>query len=375
MIKHPFLIFSLMLLPLSAFAQNAQQNARIKAIRELSTTTHSVMKDMAENTQNNAFFRAEAAVNEAAVGIVNYKYEYYPASIFSGQQAGDFARMKRTVTVFPADVTEVLYDASGRPVFYFETMRSYQDEGCHLDTRIYWNEDGTLCYVSRERVSDNKSKTPHEISGEEVQAALDLAYSLRAKCSSFIEASDECLDDSEMGDDYTGHSLNMWNEYRHKLVSLLPKADGRTQKVTEYAFLDIDGDATLECIVHTDCYQTAVFTHGNADGIATDDISLVACFNTTGVHLIPEGHAVVTYEGVSIGYERENIYVIDRSKVANVYSYSADPQGGGSVKFAYKRLDKATGKVTPLREDAYEALKKQIGDNWRSEADLEWHRY
>lgn len=182
-------------------------------------------------------------------------------------------------------------------------------------------------------------------------------------------------DEDDMGDDYMGHSMQMWSEYRQNMEPLLPEANGKAQKIKECAYLDIDGDGTLECIAHTDNYQTAVFTHGNDDGIAIDQCQLVACFDGIGLHLIPAGHAVVTYEGVSIGYERENIYIIDKSKVSTVYSFSADPKGGGNVAFAYQRFDKATGQTTTLQEDDYEAIKKQIGDEWYSEDSLEWWDY
>lgn len=371
--------FVLLLLSVSSFAQNAQQNARIKEIRELNALTQSTIKDMAEGGLPNLFFKAEAVVNESAVGPVNYKYEYYIASYVGGSNVGDFARMKRTVTVFPADVYEVLYNTDGTPAFYFEVNRSYQDEGCHVDTRIYWNADGkTVCYISREAVSADGKKTPVTLSEGDKEYAISNAYScavgLSEKCIHFYESIAKD-DDEEMGDDYTGHSMQMWSEYRSKMQPLLPKCDGKTQKITEYAYLDIDGDATLECIARTDCGQTAVFTNGNNDGIATDEIKLVACFDNSGVHLIPDGHAVVTYEGVSIGYERENVYIIEKSKVKSVLSYSADPQGGNKIKFAYKKLDKSTGKTAVITEKEYNAEKNKIGDNWYSEDSLEWFDY
>ncbi len=198
-------IFTLLLFSVSTYAQNAKQNARIKEIREQNNQTLSVMKDMAEGSVPNLFFKAEAVVNESAVGPVNYKYEYYIASRMGDSNTGDFARMKRTITIFPADVYEVLYNADGTPAFYFEVNRSYQDEGCHVDTRVYWNADGkTVCYISRESVSADGKKTPIALSEDEKESAISMANSyaanLREKCLPFYDSIAKD-DEEEMGAD------------------------------------------------------------------------------------------------------------------------------------------------------------------------------
>lgn len=184
-----------LLIAVSSSAQDAKQNARIKEIRTLNTQTQSTMKDMAEAESTNWFVKVEAVVNESAVGPVNYKYEYYPASTIT-PDAGDFARLKRTVTVFPADVYEVLYNANGTPAFYFEVNRSYQEEGCHVDTRVYWNTDGkTVCYISRESVSADGTKTPVTLSKEDrenaIASATDYAQRIQSRCIAFLEVQDE----------------------------------------------------------------------------------------------------------------------------------------------------------------------------------------
>ncbi len=188
---------------------------------------------------------------------------------------------------------------------------------------------------------------------------------------------EEDIDESEMGDDYLGHSMSLWSENREEMEKLAPKDDlGNDQEITQCAYVDIDGDATYECLALTKSYKMLVFDCGNGDGIADLPFRLCTCFDKSGVSIYPSTHAVRTYEGVSIGYERDNIYIYSKSKVATVYTYTADPLGGGNVKFTYTKTDRATGKVTTISESAFEsAREKYCGGDSENLDKLSWWDY
>lgn len=190
--KKVFLMAVFVLLAIAASAQTSAQKKRIEELRKFSSHTQEVINEMSESQQTNQFFHADANSNESAVGIVNYHYDYYPAAVIAGPDAGLFLRLKRTLTVFPADVDEVLYNLDGSPAFMYRKECSYHDEGCHTDTRIYWNADGkTICYVSREDVNADGKKKPVKLSKtdiEDITSGLGkYTEGLLKKCSVFLD--------------------------------------------------------------------------------------------------------------------------------------------------------------------------------------------
>lgn len=178
------------LLTATSFAQSSKQNARLKEIRELYSTTQNTIKDMTESNATNCYFNGDAVVNESAVGPVKYHYNYWPTASYN-PEAGDFIRLQRTVTVNPADVYEILYNSDGTPAFYFLMERSYHDEGCHTDYRIYWDADGkTVTHMTCEEVSADGSKKAVTLDKDRKKSVVESAYKYATssieKCAPFF---------------------------------------------------------------------------------------------------------------------------------------------------------------------------------------------
>lgn len=182
--KRSFSLIALMLISAIMFAQSSKEKSRMDKIREMyaqTNTTISAMKN-GEDEQVNWSLHATIRNNESAVGVVTYEYEYYP---LQHVECWDMLRLKRTTTVFPADVYEMYYE-NGVPAFYFETIRSYQDEGCHVDTRVYWYANGTLCSVSKVEVDAKGNQTPIKLTEKEktetAKSSLEYANALIKRC-------------------------------------------------------------------------------------------------------------------------------------------------------------------------------------------------
>lgn len=180
------LIIAMVSTGMMAQKQDAKSQKRINEIREMYSNCMNYINENANGSASDYWpIKVEARVNEAAVGVVVYDYLYVPMEHVGGK---DFLRMKRTVTVFPADVEEFVFDGD-TPAFYYNVERSYHEQGQHTDTRIYFYPDGSLCRFTRDFVKADGSKTALPLSDddikEKVKAVKKTASEYVAKCQAF----------------------------------------------------------------------------------------------------------------------------------------------------------------------------------------------
>lgn len=170
--------FSLLLLVLATSA-TAQTTECVKSIRARYSQSFQAMKQQKEDEVLNRNVHTEINRMEAAVGIVNYKVDYYD---LKAQQADNFLRITRTPSQnFGSEYVEVLYDALG-PIFYFEKNSLYQEEGDdRTEIRIYWESYGWLDTFTAQTIAKDGTKRNKQMSEEErlVYAAKARAYAKR----------------------------------------------------------------------------------------------------------------------------------------------------------------------------------------------------
>lgn len=186
------LIIAMVSTGMMAQKQDAKSQKRINEIREMYSNCMNYINENANGSASDYWpIKVEARVNEAAVGVVTYDCFYVPMAHVGGQ---DFMRVKRSATVFPTNVEEFIFD-NGKLAFYYYVNYSYQDEGCHLDTRIYWNADGSLCHFSQELVQADGKKIPQQLSANErtrnIKPAEASAEYYKSRCLAFVPEEEE----------------------------------------------------------------------------------------------------------------------------------------------------------------------------------------
>lgn len=203
--KKLFLIAALACSTLAVFGQNKAQKARIKEVEQLYANAESLLQEQSENAQLNWFVKSNANINEAAVGVMTYDAMYYPFCLID-PSTPDFLRLTRSMGDLWSDFYEVLYGMNEDcPVTLFcKKEYSYQPvEGEYDDLRIYWYDNGKVCYIEKEHVSLDGKHTPVKLDDDDKKGLVKYAIqfaSIQARRHQVFFENDEAEEDYDEGE-------------------------------------------------------------------------------------------------------------------------------------------------------------------------------